>query len=186
MVLFRYWWFFRLSKSAKLKSPNFSDLNGPVHKSLMFMFSPKLWERYVQCRKWGELSRDVQIVDDRSQLCKALHAHAIDAENCNRATRMIFLASTKDYVAWNRWLSQQSTHLSFCHCWWGESWVATFGPGSWESRAAHGWVGEFSLLLRWLAWSQRAPAVQMAQTGKLTVISWSFCVLAEMKLSEFT
>ena len=43
----------------------------------------------------------MHIVDDRRQLCKALHARAIDAEN-RRRNKNDFLASTKDYVAWNR------------------------------------------------------------------------------------
>lgn len=50
------------------ESPNLSHLNWCT--DLMFIFSPKLWERYVQYRKRGELSRDVQVADDRRQLCK--------------------------------------------------------------------------------------------------------------------
>lgn len=50
------------------ESPKFSHLNWCT--DLMFIFSTKLWERYVQYRKRGELRRDVQVVDDRRQLCK--------------------------------------------------------------------------------------------------------------------
>ena len=50
------------------ESPKFSHLNWCT--DLMFIFSPKLWERYVQYRKRGELRRDVQVADDRRQLFK--------------------------------------------------------------------------------------------------------------------